>query len=221
MSDNVHCLRYVWYIRSLEVALLLSSGGLGMFIIIISLHKLALSIPQPKGLLFIPNVIHEHGEPQIMSTEENKWLVHQSSLAVLPAESSGSKQEADAVQDTASLHRHGYDVRWLWLKRPSSLFSASVSNAVFEFLWFLHLIWWFYTAQRCSWSEYCPYYSPPPHIMKFLPDAPRCPALPWHVSQLPDYWDSFSACCSWRFTNSDENPFSANAALKKCQYQNS
>jgi hypothetical protein len=40
----------------------------------------------PTGILFIPQVIYEHGEPWW-------WYVHQGSLANLPAESSGSKQE--------------------------------------------------------------------------------------------------------------------------------
>jgi hypothetical protein len=34
----------------------------------------------------------------IMSTEENSWFIHQSSLEILPVESSGSKQEEGAKE---------------------------------------------------------------------------------------------------------------------------
>jgi len=49
----------------------------------------------PTSLLFVPQVIHGLGEPWCngMLTEKNSSLLHQSSLAILPAESSGSKQE--------------------------------------------------------------------------------------------------------------------------------
>jgi hypothetical protein len=48
----------------------------------------------PSGLLFIPRwymSMESHGG--MILTGENSWLVHQSSLAILPAESSSSKQE--------------------------------------------------------------------------------------------------------------------------------
>jgi hypothetical protein len=45
------------------------------------------------GLLFIPQVIYEHGEPWWNDVNRgNSWLVHPSSLAILPAKSSGRKQ---------------------------------------------------------------------------------------------------------------------------------
>jgi hypothetical protein len=48
----------------------------------------------PTGLLFISEVIYEHGEPWRNDIDrENSCYVHQSSLAILTAESSGSKQE--------------------------------------------------------------------------------------------------------------------------------
>jgi hypothetical protein len=40
----------------------------------------------PTGLLFIPRIIREHGEPWWWSCQDKFWLVHQSSLAVLQAE---------------------------------------------------------------------------------------------------------------------------------------
>jgi hypothetical protein len=46
----------------------------------------------PVGLLLIPKVIHEHGEPWWSdSAGENSLFIHHSFLAILPAESSSSK----------------------------------------------------------------------------------------------------------------------------------
>jgi hypothetical protein len=46
------------------------------------------------GLFFMPQVVYEHGKPQWNDVEEeNPWLVHQSSLAILPLETSGSEEE--------------------------------------------------------------------------------------------------------------------------------
>jgi hypothetical protein len=63
-------------------------------------NKTYVSEPRPPtGLLFIPRVICERGEPwwwmmmTTMSAEENSWLVSQSPLANLPAETSGSEYE--------------------------------------------------------------------------------------------------------------------------------
>jgi hypothetical protein len=49
----------------------------------------------PTWLLFIPQLIHAHGERWRNDDVDrgNSWLGHQSFLAILPAGSSGSKQE--------------------------------------------------------------------------------------------------------------------------------
>jgi hypothetical protein len=39
----------------------------------------------PSGLLFIPQMIYEHGEPRWNDTDRENWFVYQSSLAILPA----------------------------------------------------------------------------------------------------------------------------------------
>jgi hypothetical protein len=53
----------------------------------------ASEVGQPTGLLFIPRVICERGAMvMIMAAGDNSSLVHQSSLAVLPAETSGESR---------------------------------------------------------------------------------------------------------------------------------
>jgi hypothetical protein len=50
----------------------------------------------PTDLLFVPQMMYEHGQTWWIMSTENSWLVHQSSLAILPAEPSGSKQDKRA-----------------------------------------------------------------------------------------------------------------------------
>jgi hypothetical protein len=40
---------------------------------------------QPLGLLYIPQVIYEYGEPWWNDIDRDNWLIHQSSLAILVA----------------------------------------------------------------------------------------------------------------------------------------
>jgi hypothetical protein len=60
------------------------------------------------SLLFIPRwykSMENHGE---MPAGENSWLVHQSFLVILPAESSGSKQRewAKGIMDLKYFYSH-------------------------------------------------------------------------------------------------------------------
>jgi hypothetical protein len=74
----------------------------------------------PTDLLFIPQVIHEpeyHGG--MMSTEENSSFVYQSSVVILPVESSGIKQEerAKRMMNLTLRNNFVYTRKWFFACR--------------------------------------------------------------------------------------------------------
>jgi hypothetical protein len=127
----------------------------------------------PMGILLIPQVICEHGEPWWWWCQlgDNSWLIHQSSLAVLSAETSGASRRNGRSENFAYQYLKylkGYLTCCKLLRHGTSGFTSHPKEGA---LWILSplkvyrlgwvrtrvnwLLWWGDTAISALWPWAC------------------------------------------------------------------